>query len=305
MILKYRGASNSGPAVRALGLLMGKGPVDNYTVELKTAVKGFQRARGLTVDGIAGPETLKALVGTLPEARYGDCSGSVYVRAAQALVSVDIDGKYGNKTRAAVADFQRSAGLAVTGNVDGDTWLALWELPRERAGQTATPVRPVDYKQYDARWGSVAYSAVGNASQTIRSSGCGPTAMADILATWVDGRITPRETAKWALEHGYRTPANGTAWEFFGAIAKAYGFARFTQTKSMAAARSALREGALVVASMGPGYWTKGGHYICLWKADDAYMYANDPASSVRKKQKLAAFEKQRKQFFIFWKREG
>ena len=53
---------------------------------------------------------------------------------------------------------------------------------------------------------------------------------------------------------------------------------------------------------MGPGYWTKGGHFICLWRSDDTYMYANDPASSVRKKQKLSAFESQRKQFFIFYR---
>lgn len=52
---------------------------------------------------------------------------------------------------------------------------------------------------------------------------------------------------------------------------------------------------------MGPGFWTKGGHFICLWRTDDTYMYANDPASNVRKKQKLAAFESQRKQFFIFY----
>ena len=70
----------------------------------------------------------------------------------------------------------------------------------------------------------------------------------------------------------------------------------------MATARAALKNGAFVVASMGPGYWTSGGHYICLWKTDDTYMYANDPASSTRKKQKLKAFEEQRKQFFIFYK---
>ena len=39
-----------------------------------------------------------------------------------------------------------------------------------------------------------------------------------------------------------------------------------------------------------------------LWKTDDTYMYANDPASSTRKKQKLAAFENERKQFFIFYR---
>ena len=53
---------------------------------------------------------------------------------------------------------------------------------------------------------------------------------------------------------------------------------------------------------MGPGYWTSAGHFICLWKTDDTYMYACDPASKTRTKQKLGPFEEQRKQFFIFYR---
>ena len=44
-------------------------------------------------------------------------------------------------------------------------------------------------------------------------------------------------------------------------------------TDSMATAKAAIKAGALVVASMSPGYWTRGGHFICLWKCDDTYMY--------------------------------
>lgn len=41
------------------------------------------------------------------------------------------------------------------------------------------------------------------------------------------------------------------------------------------------------------------------WATNDCNnqcLYANDPASSTRKKQKLAAFENERKQFFIFYR---
>jgi len=124
-----------------------------------------------------------------------------------------------------------------------------------------------------------------------------------IMATWVDSKITPVQMCEYAVKHGFRTRSSGTAWGFFKSIATAYGFSGFVQTKSMATARAALKNGALVVASMGPGYWTRGGHYICLWKTDDVYMYANDPASGTRKRQKLRAFEEQRKQFFIFYRR--
>lgn len=304
MILKYGSSSNSKQAVRALRLLLGLTIGDVYTVDLKTAVKKYQKACDLEADGIAGPKTLTALCKTLPDVQYLDYSGSVHVKAVQALVGAGIDGKYGKQTKANVVAFQTTAGITATGNVNQKTWLALFdcEYVRDKATSGTGGKQPVDYKQYDSRWGSELYTACGNSSQTIRSSGCGPTSMADIIATWVDKNITPSGMCKWSVKNGYRTPSNGTAWAFFPAVAKAFGFSKFIQTKSMATARAALKEGALVVASMAPGYWTKGGHFICLWKTDDTYMYANDPASSVRKRQKLAQFEAERKQFFIFYK---
>jgi len=304
MILKYGSKSNSKQAVRALRLLLGMDMGDSYTVETKTQVKNLQRAAGITVDGIVGPQTLTALCKTLPEVKYKDYSGSIHVRAVQALVGADIDGKYGSKTRANVLAFQATAGLDGTGNVDANTWFALFDCPYTRTAKVSgTNTRqPVDYKQYDRRWGKEIYTSCGNRSQTISNSGCGPSSMADIVATWIDKTITPSGMCKYSVKNGFRTRSSGTAWGFFAKVARDFGFSKFVQTKSMATARAALKEGALVVASMGPGYWTKGGHFICLWKTDDTYMYANDPASSVRKKQKLAAFEEQRKQFFIFYK---
>ncbi len=304
MILKQNSAGNSKQAVRALSLLLGQGVQDRFTARLKTAVKGIQKTMGIRVDGVAGPETLAGLAEVLPEVRYGDVSGSVYVKAVQALVGAVIDGRYGKQTRANVVAFQVSAGLEVTGNVGRNDWLALWDCPYKRTGKPAGTgtVQPVDYKQGDRRWGRVVYTACGNKNQTIANSGCGPTSMADIMATWINTKITPVEMCRYAVEHGFRTKSSGTAWGFFRSIAKAYGFTGFVQTKSMAAAREALKNGALVVASMGPGYWTKGGHYICLWKTDDTWMYANDPASSSRRRQRLSAFEHQRKQFFIFYR---
>lgn len=304
MILKKGSSSNSKQAVRALSLLLTGKKRDTFDAALESAVKAFQKSKGLTVDGKAGPQTLAALVDTLPEVRYKDYSGSVYVRAVQALVSCAIDGQYGKNTRANVLAFQVTAGLEQTGDVTGNDWLALWGCSYTRTAKAAgtDTAKPVDYKQGDKRWGKVVYTSCGNKSQTIANSGCGPTSMADIMATWIDGKTTPVEMCRYAVNHGFRTKASGTAWGFFKSIATAYGFTNFVQTKSMATARAALQNGALVVASMGPGYWTKGGHYICLWKTDDTYMYANDPASSTRKKQKLKAFEEQRKQFFIFYR---
>lgn len=305
MILKKGSKSNSKQAVRALSLLLTGKKRDSFDADLKKAVKAFQTERGLKADGVAGPQTLAALAGTLPEVKYKDYSGSAYVKAVQALVSCAIDGKYGKSTRANVIAFQTTAGLEQTGNIAKNDWLALWGCNYTRTAKPSgtNSIQPVDYKQGDKRWGRKVYTSCGNKSQTIANSGCGPTSMADIMATWIDSKITPVQMCEYAVRHGFRTRSSGTAWGFFKSIATAYGFTGFVQTKSMATARAALKNGALVVASMGPGYWTKGGHYICLWKTDDVYMYANDPASGTRKKQKLKTFEEQRKQFFIFYRR--
>lgn len=187
---------------------------------------------------------MTTLAKSLPAVEYKDYSGSEYVKAVQALVGATIDGKYGNNTRANVLAFQHTAGLDATGCVAGNDWLALFDCEYERTARvTGTGSKqPVDYKQGDKRWGSKPYTITGSSKQTIASSGCGPTSMSDIMATWIDKAITPVEMCAYAIKHGFRTKNSGTAWGFFKSIAGAYGFSRFVQTKSMATARAALKE---------------------------------------------------------------
>lgn len=307
MILKY-GKNNSKQAVKALQYLLDISASGTYDAKTKTAVKNFQKSKNLKADGIAGPDTLTALCKTLPDVKYKDYSKSKYVKVVQSLVGSSVDGKYGSKTKANVIAFQLSARITRTGDVCQNDWLALWDCKyviTDTSLNGTNTTKPVDYKQYDSKWKKIMYSARKDKSQTIGSSGCGPTSMADIMATWIDKSITPVEMCEFSLEKGCRTASSGTAWKYFGLVAdaNAHGFSGFVQTKSMATLKQALNAGALVVSSMGPGYWTKGGHFICLYKIDDTYVYANDPASSSRKKQKISAFEKQRKQFFIFYKK--
>ena len=295
MILKY-GKSNSKQAVKALQYLLDV-PVSSsgtFNSATKTAVKNFQNSKNLTTDGIAGPDTLTALCKTLPDVKHKDYSKSKYVKAVQCLVGSSVDGKYGSNTKANVQAFQLTARLTRTGNVSQNDWLALWDCKYTITDTTMNGTlskEPVDYKQYDSKWKKIMYSAKKDKSQTIGSSGCGPTSMADIMACWIDKTITPVEMCEFSLSKGCRTSNSGTAWGYF------------VQTKSMATLKKALAAGAFAVSSMAPGYWTKGGHFICVYKMDDTYVYAKDPASSSRKKQKISAFEDERKQFFIFYKK--
>ena len=308
MILKYGSRANSRRAVQALQHLLGLSVTGVYDATTRLAVKVYQQRNALTADGIAGEKTLAHLAGTLPCIVFPDYSGSNHVRAVQALVGTAVDGKYGKNTRANVAAFQAAAGITRTGNISSNDWLALWDCPYERTDAAASAVSsvPVDYKQGDPRWGKLPYTITGSKKQTIASSGCGPTSMADIMAAWIDKAITPVEMCDYAIRHGYRSRTGGTAWGIYKAVFNSYasrGFAKFVQTRSMATLKAALADGAFAICSMGPGYWTSAGHFICAYKMDDHYVYARDPASKIRKRQKTGAFEDQRKQFFIFWPR--
>ena len=226
--------------------------------------------------------------------------GTEVEKLQRLLGGLDVDGIFGKQTEAAVMAFQAAHGLTVDGKVGAKTWAAL--LGEDPEPEHKGFVQPVDYKQYDKRWASKMYSNHGDKKQTMKSSACGPTSMADIVATLIDSAITPPILADKAMAWGDRTYSDGTSWSFFPHIAREYNFSKYVKTGTLAALKSCLDTGGYAVASMGKGYWTNGGHFICVWKYDDKYIYANDPASSVRKKQKIEDFMKQRKAFFCFWR---
>lgn len=170
--------------------------------------------------------------------------------------------------------------------------------------------RPVSYLQTDPRWGNLDYSAKGEKT-TIRASGCGPTAMAMVLATWVDKNVTPATECAWALAHGYKAPHQGTYYGYFPPAAKRYGLTCYqvnyaniygnAKSAYHAQARDALDRGALVIACMGKGLWTSSGHYVLVWKISGNVVYINDPASTrtVRTQGDYSLFKTQVKYYWV------
>lgn len=265
-------------------------------------VSAWQRSNGLSPDGVIGAQTWAKIAEKAPVCSTSKSRKSAAVCALQLLLDgLDADGIFGSQTKKAVAAYQAAKGLTADGICGRKTWTALLTGEAEAVRVSGGFVQPKDFKQYDSRWGSKQYSSTGKKSQTMKSSGCGPTAAANVVATLKDSTVTPWTLAQIALKKGYRTANSGTAWAFFKHLAGVYGFSKFVQTSNMSTMKACLDAGGYVVASMGPGYWTSGGHYITLWKYDKTYIYANDPASSRRKKQKEAAFKSQRKQFFCFY----
>ena len=133
--------------------------------------------------------------------------------------------------------------------------------------------RPVSYLQTDPRWKAVPYQVKGETA-TIGGSGCGPTAAAMAIETITGQTFTPVDACKWSADHGYKALNAGTYYSYFVPQFKAFGIECKQLLGSSLHNKPAhpvhdqvkqyLAEGYYVIALMGPGTWTSGGHYILL-----------------------------------------
>ncbi len=152
-------------------------------------------------------------------------------------------------------------------------------------------IKPVDYKQTDSRWKKVKY-AVDGENSTIGSAGCGPAALADVLASIVSPYIDPLTCASWARhnKHNYKVKNSGTSYSYPVAQGAAYGvkIVRMNTSNIYGKPEHAIHQlikqelmkGNWVIACMGPGIWTKSGHFIVAYGCENEYVYINDPAST-------------------------
>ena len=276
-----------------------------FDADFVAYVVSWQSNHGVTADGIIGPSTWTAIAKAAPTCSTAKNKTSGYTLALQLLLGGNLtaDAIYGPRTKAAVVVFQDSNKLAKDGVCGPKTWNAL--IVGAAVQPTPEPgkfVQPVDYKQGDKQWGKKIYSNHNDPKQTMASSGCGPTSDADVVATLKDPSVTPWTIAQLSMKWGDRSYNNGTNWTLFTPHTKDYyKFSKVVKSANWSALKACLDAGGYVVCSMAPGYWTSGGHFICAWKYDDVYTFANDPASSTRKKQKTSDFKSQCKQYFCFY----
>lgn len=100
----------------------------------------------------------------------------------------------------------------------------------------------------------------------LRTHGCGITTMAMISTYLSDNQHTPPELA---TRYGNYCFSNGTDGSLFTVTPSEMGFYLRYQTQDPMEAKAALEAGYLVVCLQIKGYWTKGGHYLCLEKLVD------------------------------------
>lgn len=114
---------SQGPAVKAVQRALGISVDGIYGPQTRAAVRAFQAKHGLVADGIVGPKTRRVLFGR------GD-RAAAFIRAwwvvpVQKALRVQVDGLYGPQSRAAVRAFQARKGLVVDGIVGPKTLAAL------------------------------------------------------------------------------------------------------------------------------------------------------------------------------------
>ena len=141
-------------------------------------------------------------------------------------------------------------------------------------------LKVVYYNQGDAAWKSLPYS-----TSKIGISGCGPTSMAICISTLSGKRVTPRQTCDWAGSRGYYHSGEGSSHDVIPALAKAYNLKCKGVGKDKSKIITALKTGKLVVAIMGPGHFTKNGHFIVLTGIKDGKITVADCGSRARTKQ--------------------
>lgn len=280
---------------------------ETYDAGFVAHVCAWQSNHSLTSDGVIGKATWTALAKEAPTCSTSKLKTSAITLACQLLLGGNLtaDAIFGTRTKKAVAAFQSSAGLSSDGICGPKTWGALIGVKDEPTGKIINPY--VHYLQWDKRWKNIMYSNHGDKKQTIGNSGCGPSAVAQVVAQWVDPKLTPVEMCRLALDNGYRTKNSGTNGAFCEFIADKYPeIEKCTRTRSVKTIKNALQKGALVISCMNSNcdhFWTTGGHYVTAVGYDDkGYIYAADPnKSSCPRKQKDADFEKCLKQAWILW----
>ena len=110
-----------------------------------------------------------------------------------------------------------------------------------------------------------------------------------MIVTAIKGTITPDTMGDLFVKYGYRSANSGTYWSAFRAVADEFNIG-YTETTDIQRALDLLRNKNYVVASVGNGLFTTGGHFIVLVgiegnniKIYDPYLYAGKFETSTRR----------------------
>lgn len=118
----------------------------------------------------------------------------------------------------------------------------------------------VYYNQSSDAWADQPYG-----TDDIGRYGCGPTVMSMVVSSMTDEESDPLQMAQWAVAHGHWARRGGSYHSLVESAAAAYGLTAVSLPEhTVESVRDALLSGKLLIALMGPGHFTKSGHFIIL-----------------------------------------
>lgn len=152
---------------------------------------------------------------------------------------------------------------------------------------TGGVVPVVYYNQGAEPWASRKYG-----SDPFSRYGCGPTVMAMAVSSMTEYDLNPDEMGQWAAANGHWAKRGGSYLSLIQGAAEAYGLtAEPLAQRTVEALREVLLSDQMLVALMGPGHFTKGGHFILIRGVTlSGSVLVADPNSSERS---LAAWDPQ------------
>lgn len=134
----------------------------------------------------------------------------------------------------------------------------------------SSDVTKPEYKDSDGNWA------------TIASHGCGPTSLSIVLSSFSNSEINPMKVTQQVC-NSEGCYSSGSSYGALATVAQSYGYkTQFVERSGdISKVTNALASGdSLVIALMGPGKFTSGGHYIVLTGTrSDGYVSVADPAS--------------------------
>ncbi len=118
----------------------------------------------------------------------------------------------------------------------------------------------VYFCQSDEEWANQLYG-----TDPIGPYGCGPTAMAMLVASMTDTDTDPVKMSNWVVAHGYWARQSGSYHSIVQGVAQGFGLeAEAITERTPEQLYEVLSSGGMVVALMGRGHFTNGGHFILL-----------------------------------------
>lgn len=141
------------------------------------------------------------------------------------------------------------------------------------------------FLQWDPQWGYEPYGG-----DMIAITGCGPTAlgMAGYYLTG-DARFSPDSVAVFAEENGYYVSGSGSSWTLISEGGKKLGLDVVEIPLDEYRIIRNLEVHNPVICAVGPGDFTREGHFIVLTGVENGLFRVNDPNSRI-KSEKLWSY---------------